>query len=352
MTHLTPTEWRKRVQREIGKVPDVVWKEVVKDGWIEYANVDEEEEQGAGLRTLIDTVEKEMHKCEVYSVGPKIPKHQQGQDTPPREVPPDKRFQALSKIISILASRDEEILKFRQQVLNSKLLKPGEVPEWIKSTAKKEGHTLTVTLNVSRGNNYSESLVEIAKQLALDIKQRKFTPGVAYGIVTLSYINPSSEWTETVPINKSGILGWLKHLARQYETFWPEAGAVHFILTGIAYPISQAKVGIKLKSPGLSKVTLEVSPHLPGAKVAKYYLEERKKLLRDIGRKEEKSRKLTEKHLALAVFAVEESGSWAMKLRKWNRKHPQWAYPDTARSTFARDCRTAYERLTGWKWEA
>ena len=101
----------------------------------------------------------------------------------------------------------------------------------------------------------------------------------------------------------------------------------------------------------MSKVTLEVSPHLPGAKVEKLYLEERKELLKDVRREKEKSRKLTEKHLTLAVFAVKELGSWAMKLTKWNRKYPQWAYPDTARSTFARDCRTAYERLTGWKWE-
>src|SRR5690606_24781542 len=130
-----------------------------------------------------------------------------------------------------------------------------EVPEWIKSTAEKEGHTLTVTLNVPAGNSCSESLVERAKQVALDIKQGKVTAGVTYGGVTLSYVNPSSEWKEVVPINESGILGRLKRLAEQYKAFWPEAWAVHFILTGMAYPISHARVGTRLTSSGLSKIT-------------------------------------------------------------------------------------------------
>jgi len=350
MTHLSATEWRKRVQKKIGKIPNEVWTVIIEKGFIEVANEEEELEEGGGLEYLLERIEEELVSYSSYANIPKLPKQQQGQDMPPREIPPDKRFQALSKIISMLANRDDEILKFRQEVLNGKLLKPEEVPEWIKSTAEKEGHTLTVTLNVPAGNSCSESLVERAKQVALDIKQGKVTAGVTYGGVTLSYVNPSSEWKEVVPINESGILGRLKRLAEQYKAFWPEAWAVHFILTGMAYPISHARVGTRLNSSGLSKITLEVSPHLPGAKVAKLYLEERKKLLKLTGKKEEKSRRLTEKHLTLAVFAVEEMGSWAMKLRKWNRKYPQWAYPETARSTFARDCRKAYERLTGWKW--
>jgi hypothetical protein len=145
--------------------------------------------------------------------------------------------------------------------------------------------------------------------------------------------------------------GQAKKLAQKYEAFWSEAQAVHFILTGIAYPISPAKVGQKklfLFKQGYHSKFLLI---LPGSKIKKLYLEERKKLLMLSGNRQEKSRRLTEKHVSLAVFAVvEEMGSWAMKLRKWNRKYPQWAYPQTARSTFARDCRKAYERLTGWKW--
>jgi len=348
MTHLSPTEWRKRVQKKIGKIPNEVWTVIIEKGFIEVANEEEELGEGGGLGYLLERIEEELVSYSSYANIPKLPKQQQGQDMPPREIPPDKRFQALSRIISILANHNDEILEFRQEVLNGKLLKPEEVPEWIKSTAEKEGHTLTVTLNVPAGDNPGESLVEQAKQVASGFEQGKFVPGVGYSNVYLSYVNPRSEWREVVPINKSGILGRLKHLAEQYKAFWPEPQAVNFILTGIAYPISHARVRTRISC--LSKVTLEVSPHLPGSKIKKLYLEERKKLLKLTGKKEEKSRRLTEKHLTLAVFVVEEMGSWAMKLRKWNRKYPQWAYPETARSTFARDCRKAYERLTGWKW--
>jgi len=51
----------------------------------------------------------------------------------------------------------------------------------------------------------------------------------------------------------------------------------------------------------------------------------------------------------LAVFGVKESGSWTKKMQKWNERHPECKY--TSKGTFARDVRTAYERITGWKWE-
>ena len=348
MTHLSPTEWRKRVQKKIGKIPNEVWTVIIEKGFIEVANEEEELEEGEGLEYLLERIEEELVSYSSYANIPKLPKQQQGQDMPPREIPPDKRFQALSRIISILANHNDEILEFRQEVLNGKLLKPEEVPEWIKSTAEKEGHTLTVTLNVPAGDNPGESLVEQAKQVASGFEQGKFVPGVGYSNVYLSYINPRSEWREVVPINKSGILGRLKKLAKKYEAFWSEAQAVHFILTGKARPVSPGKVGFKLNSYGMHKVKLEVSPHLTGDNVRSLYIKGRQKLFQVL-KTDRNSRRISEKHIQLAVFAVKENGSWVYKMKKWNVKNPQWKYNNS--SNFARDCKTAYRRVTGWKWE-
>jgi hypothetical protein len=211
MTHLSPTEWRKRVQKKIGKIPNEVWTVIIEKGFIEVANEEEELGEGGGLGYLLERIEEELVSYSSYANIPKLPKQQQGQDMPPREIPPDKRFQALSRIISILANHNDEILEFRQEVLNGNPLKPEEVPHWIQATAEKEGHTLTVTLNVPAGDNLGESLAEQAKQVASGFEQGKFAPGVGYGNVYLSYVNPRSEWREVVSINKSGILGRLKN---------------------------------------------------------------------------------------------------------------------------------------------
>lgn len=362
MTHLSPTEWRKRVQKKIGKIPNEVWVAVVEDGLIEDANADavpreagksaQIEAQEAALDTLIEEVEKYLKGY--YSglaAKPRLPKPQKIQDTPSIEIPPDKRFLGLTKIISSLMNKEEDIKKFRSEVLQGKLLTPEEAPKWIEEQAAREKHTLTISFDVDAGEGWEDRLLEEVKQFVQTQKDGKLLPfKVGMATTTLAYIKPPSQWVHHVVINKNSTLGRLKHLANKYQGFWEEAGAVHFILTGIAYPISPAKVGAKINSFGLNRVSLEVSPHLPGSKVMELYLEERKKLLMLSGNRQEKSRRLTEKHVSLAVFVVEEMGSWAMKLRKWNRKYPQWAYPQTARSTFARDCRKAYERLTGWKW--
>lgn len=362
MTHLSPTEWRKRVQKKIGKIPNEVWVAVVEDGLIEDANADavpreagksaQIEAQEAALDTLIEEVEKYLKGY--YSglaAKPRLPKPQKIQDTPSIEIPPDKRFLGLTKIISSLMNKEEDIKKFRSEVLQGKLLTPEEASKWIEEQAAREKHTLTISFDVDSGEGWEDRLLEEVKQFVQTQKDGKLLPfKVGMATTTLAYIKPPSQWVHRVVINKNSTLGRLKHLANKYQGFWKEAGAVHFILTGIAYPISPAKVGAKINSFGLNRVSLEVSPHLPGSKVMELYLEERKKLLMLSGNRQEKSRRLTEKHVSLAVFVVEEMGSWAMKLRKWNRKYPQWAYPQTARSTFARDCRKAYERLTGWKW--
>ena len=353
---------REKIEKELGrKMPDFVWLILKTENLPDVEHFLRHGKAAERKEAFFDLLNKAQFYCKKWDSEEKkqpdvrLPEYK---EMPAEEEiasaeekvapPPNKRFQALTDIVTTLANNDNEIISFRQEVLNGKPLKPEEVPEWIKSTAEKEGHTLTVTLNVPAGDNLGESLAEQAKQVASGFEQGKFAPGVGYGNVYLSYVNPRSEWREVVPINKSGILGRLKKLAKKYEAFWSEAQAVHFILTGKACPITPARVRFKLNSYGIHKVTLEVSPHLTGDNVRSLYIKGRQKLFQVL-KTDRNSRRISEKHIQLAVFAVKENGSWVYKMKKWNVKNPQWKYNNS--SNFARDCKTAYRRVTGWKWE-
>lgn len=308
MTHL---QIRQLVEKKMGKpVPEWVWEWLEEEDYITSAIQEEEGERGAGVKWLIGKIKSLTEKSR--SSKPVIPQIEE--KTKEKEVSPDRRFWALSRIVASLANRDEEVQRFRREVLGGRLLSPEEVPEWIEEQANREQHTLT----------------------------GGFWPHKE-SITLLEYISPPSQWVYGVAINKKGVLGRLKRIAAKFKGFWDEAKAVHFILTGQAFPVSQAKIRTTISA--VPKITLEVSPHLRPEEVAKIY----SKAKREYEQRFAQRRKLSEKHLTLAVFGVEEEGSWGQLLIKWNRKYPYWRYKD--RATFARDVRTAYERVTGWEWK-
>jgi len=112
-----------------------------------------------------------------------------------------------------------------------------------------------------------------------DFKAGKAPVGfsVKTGMDTLSYNDPASDGClEELRSMTLASVGRLKGLAKKYEAFWPEAGAVQFILTGKAPPVSQAGVSHKINSYGLNKIVLEVSPHLTGDRVRSLFLQEKK----------------------------------------------------------------------------
>lgn len=358
-------EWKAIVEKAsekdieaLGDNWNTIWKRIEssKRGHIDVANEEEEEDRerpGVGLHYLLEIVEQEIDNYYYYASfkqGPRLPA-QRGSPklTPAREVPPDRRFRALSEIIAVLANKEEDIQAFRQEVLNSQLLRPEEVPEWIKSTKDKEGASLRVVFGVKDDECWEEEVLKQAQALVLEVKRDKDLH-LLLGREVLRYVDTNSGYLEQIRINEDGILGRLKALANQYSPIWPEESAVHFILTGEAYLISQASAEIAFNiTHGIHRIKLEVSPYLTGDQVRSLYLDSRKQFLQ-ISKSLRKSRRLTEKHTCLAVFAVKTPGPWSRKLRKWNAKYPKWKY--NHRSTFARDCRAAFERITGWEWKS
>lgn len=351
MTPKTSPGWRKQLEKELGqKIPNVVWKRVIERGYIDTANEEEDIKDGEGLKYLVEVIDPLLEDYEVFSSSPKLPApKKRGKHLPSVEIKPNKRFEALTDIIATLGNRDEGVRKFRDEVLRGKLLSPEEVPEWIKAQKVKESHTLMISMDVVAGDGLETRVSERAKQLLEAIEKGEnwllYVDGTSG--YTLHYIVPGKQYVGAIPINKDGILGQLKRLAESFKDFWPEAWAVNFILTGEARPVNRGTITFRQTSRAL-KIILELSPYLTGKEVRELYFKERKALL-EMATGKTKVRELTDKHIDLAVFGVKESGSWTKKMQKWNERHPECKY--TSKGTFARDVRTAYERITGWKWE-
>ena len=384
MLHVrTAQEWKAEVEKAI-EVPgekewEAIWKRIERseEGHIEVTNDEEGRKSGEGLDYLLEVVEREIDSYYYYTSLNQVPRlpsrpHLEvPRPTQPkeREISPDMRFWALSQIVAVLADKEEAIRAFREEVLGGRLLKVEEVPTWIESIEKKEGYTRNVRLTFKvNPENWEEEVMEELRALAMTTKENLSSVCKTYGYAglpfrseTLSYIDRESEIGESmVFINERGTLGRLKQLAKEYQTLWPEAWTVHFILTGEVAPVYPGSTGIALDYQyEMHRIKLSVSPHLTGDEVRSLYLEERERLFQipfynyffpaesDTSRK---GRRLTEKHARLAVFNIRTPGPWSWKLRKWNQKYPDWKYKHP--STFRRDCQAAYERITGWAWES
>lgn len=338
---------RKALEKRLRRlIPDAVWETLAEGGHIEVAEQEEACQRGAGLEYLIDKAREYLRLARKLGRKPSLPEADEPHSGS-REAPPDKRLWALTRIMAVLANRDEEVQRFREEVLGGRLLSPEEVPKWIEEQAKKEGHTITVSFNVSIEKN--QEVEEFERQAVEHAKHALESGQYGMKLTLLSYLAPPSTWQKHIPIRKDGVLGRLKQLAKKFDGFWGEAQAVWLILTGEALPIPSAKTSLTFRTRGVPRITLEVSPHLKPEAVAALYAQARRGDFLDFPPASKKTRRpLTEKHLTLAVFAVEEEGSWQELLNRWNEKYPQWQYKE--KRTFARDAKAAYRRVTGWWW--
>lgn len=325
MKHPSHTLWRKALEKRIErKLPDYLWEKILKEEkvYIETTNPELEPEGVNALVALaLNLICGEMANLRQ---SPWLAPSLAAAKTTPQKVPAPiellsykKQIEPLSRVIALRLSKEKEVQNFRNDILGGRLLSPEEVLPWIRSVAKEEGRE---------------------------------TP---HKLGTLwVYFWPYNNLRYPIQFKAEGVLCRLAGLAEQQKDFWPEPAAIHFILTGQHYPVHRYITEYKIDGHyQIPWVSLRVHPSLSGDEVRTLYLEERNRLNKNWpGFTSPKG--LTEKHLALAVFAVKQSGSLASRLPEWNNVHPGWPYADSAsaRGTFARDCRAAYERLTGWKW--
>jgi hypothetical protein len=261
----------------------------------------------------------------------------------------ETRAHALSILIAESASQDEEVRRFRGDVLNDKLLELDQVEPWIEDQAQ-----------VDKGAGRSSRLLQMVpvppehnirpeqNSYCLDppLTLEALTPPATLHIKTLEYLVPGDEWVRRVPVAIGGALERLQiiseRLAQNHR--WHPAQATLFVLTGAAPLISILSVEVQPTNRGVitgpSRIALTVDPMVPPEKVRASYERIRQKI---VGKGH---REMRERQFKLAVFTKlsPEEEPWAERVAKWNEMVPdKLGYRST--SNFKRDAERAVERL-------
>jgi hypothetical protein len=227
------------------------------------------------------------------------------------------RAEALSALLAAEASQDTGVVKFRREELRGRLIKPERVGAWVDRHAKPATQLLTVSTE-----NPDEPL--------------------EHSVRMLEYATPPAAWVLRVGVALNSPLERLRALSESLANrhAWQPAQASVFVLTGlvpILAPI-RARTTIRYPIPAASRITLDVDPTVTPREVAEHYAATRKGML--AGR----SRRMSEKHLRLAIYAATHSeGTWAERMHGWNKAHPDASYG--LASNFQRDATKAVKRL-------
>ncbi|MCH8889569.1 MAG: hypothetical protein IH827_00590 [Myxococcales bacterium] len=308
-------EYRRRYRRD----PDPkVWDLIVEKRWIEDV-IDEPAE--------VDSVFDWIRNIEDLRRQPRAEPREAT-----KELAPDRRAIALAQIRAIEAARDPLVEAFRGDCLRGRLLKPGRIKHWIEKKKDEQG---VPARYVKRWERTDGARVKPPPDLAHYGLKTKLEFGNSSSGVYLQYPDGS------VQVSADSTLGRLKFLASElcHRHLWPEEEAVGFILSGTAPSPFLGRVTIR-RQPRAPRVAIEVDPRVRGDEVLRLY-----KWARDP--EMTKARSLSEVHAELAVFAAERNDGreWNRVLTEWNQTHPRSLYPELR--NFIRDCRKAYERITG-----
>ncbi|MBU4533570.1 MAG: hypothetical protein KJ650_08105 [Firmicutes bacterium] len=265
-----------------------------------------------------------------------------------REVPPDKRGEALSRILAIEAAQGPDVQRFRKRLLDDKLLTWEEAVSWIEEQHRTAGRpTMYAVVPVPEEANEDEPFAWLKQAAQKSLKEKSTWP-VAYKVKTIDYARPGDSWVHRLPVSIGSPLDQLRviseRLAKAYH--WPPAAATVFVLTGAEYLIPRARITTTIKSPfsALRTISIEVLASVPVREVTEIYADARRRLLGPGGRDPAITK---EWRAELAVFVAEHNDgrSWREAMKIWNEKHPERRCDNP--STFARDGRQAYEKITG-----
>ncbi len=253
---------------------------------------------------------------------------------------PGLKAQAFAEIAHLEASRNQEVISFREEELGGTLLTVEAIPEWVVATAKEDGPATTY-IRIPQDTEAMPRTTDDYR--ALD--------GVEISGDILEYPGAGERFT-AIAVRADGTLDWLRDIARLLARSWgwPEGSAVAFILTGcLVAPIrGTATLSVKYPYPARSTVTIEVvADSVSKSEVADLYAQVVKK--GDFSAAAGVGRPMGDKHARLAVAAAKHAQSertWRESMRIWNRtQDDEWNYVDTKR--FGHDAREAFKRVTG-----
>ena len=262
--------------------------------------------------------------------------------SPDVEMDPNWRSLAYAEVAAINAARAPAVIGFRTDVLDGRMIEFVDIKTWVETTAEQDGPpTGLVTIPVD-----SERIPQSPEEaINLGI-------GASWQTIFIKFPDTAREWVEVVPVRLGGVLDRLRGVATSLEREygWGEPYAVAFILTGEIPPPLRGSLSVSHHGsmrPSLVRITVNpdwVSP----TDVATLYRDVMLQQLYRPHRGEPGSgRPLQKKSARLAVFGARHagSGSWTELMIRWNAENAEWEY--TNRRQFGRDCRKAYERVTG-----
>ena len=348
------TALRRELRRK--RLRDGIWNDLVHWGQVDQVL--------RGSLTIKDLAQRYLIKEEDY--------FPQRSRRTPRELPSDKRAQALAQIVAVRIEWGLPVMAlFRERHLDGRYLTFEEMAAWIRSQGAAEGPPTTASLAVPVASygDFPAGTREERRAWHLAWLRREtervtadpdceLPPSRVGFPQSLSFFGPARR-LERLEIRGDGVLAWLKQIAETIvgseHPGWNEAEAVLFILTGDipAVPLGRVAYATAVV-PAASHITMEISPRLSPREVAALYGEMRDRIL--LGR----DKPFADRHLALAVFVERTRSSrqsWVELRRQWNEGcqelHPEWRYEpaaDPEARGFALEARTAWRRITGSTW--
>lgn len=272
-----------------------------------------------------------------------------------RKLGPDYQALALSKILAIEARSFPQVLAFRQDVLGEKTLKEAEIATWLEAQTKRE-KAGPVSVQVRIPWNAGTPLPRLSSLTVADLRNaldslpdnRLKVSRIGLEWEYLQYSVSGDQWAHVVPVDRDGVTGRLKEIAKLLsKSFaWQEAQAVSFVLSDSVplVALATSKVILSSSSP---RIQLTINPRVSSRRVTSFYLRTRREVL---GRgKKSRSKPISERHAQLAIFLAEnQSETWQLRMKKWNHSQQEWRYQD--RRQFARDAKNAFLRVTGREW--
>lgn len=258
------------------------------------------------------------------------------------------RTKAISEALAAIARQSDEVKSFRSRFLDSQLLRFNDVEQWIKERRQDCTYPHAVLVRVKTGPALGPSGWHLEQPLSLVASNE--IEGRA-PVDLLNYAKHGSNWVHCVPVGRDGTLRVVfdlsKALVNRFR--WQEAQATMFLLTDITPLVATESVqfngppftnlpwGRRLPLGCLTRITLTIDPMVTPRELSRTYAKLRADLLI------RKSKVQSEKHLQLAVFAIDHPALDKEALGEWARRFAKWKYRRV--SLFARDARMARDRL-------
>jgi hypothetical protein len=246
------------------------------------------------------------------------------------------RAHAVSVLRANEGESDEDLIRFRKEILKGKFLRKGQVKSFIDKNAEVEGHSVYIQIPLSPNNAPRFN----KRARAFVVKPKIAGPVVSWTVKYLAYAIPESGEEQLVPVRHGGTLDHLRVLSEQLSKRhgWQSAQASVFVLTGLVPLLPSIRTSFNWNT---ARFTFDVDLSVTPRQIADYFLRAKRKVLGS-----HRTKALQQKHMRLAVFAPElsEQDDSTESYKKWNRENPKWRYGNAA--LFKRDCLQARKRLS------